>query len=916
MAIPRITFFNFLFNNGRGIRADQVDWSVSDADLTALLSSLGAAGNTAYALTTAPDDVDGADGDIAIALLSPTELAGYSKVGGTWTQVWTFSGGGGGGVDQTARDAAATAQGEIDTHEASTHNTDPTARAAVANVMTEIDTHEASTHNTDPTARTAAAAAQTDADAAQAEIDSHEASPHNEDATARANATAAQDAADNAQTEGLSHAALPHNTDQVARAGVDTAQQAANAAGAAAMDANAAAVTAGQTATDAETDAAAADQRIISHIAAHPGSTISAVFSPNADGSFPAVTEDMYEDGAVLVSPNALRVPFRYPSGGTTRNMATWNTYTAENFYVVLQYSNFPADAPDGARGYTTYNHGFWMKEGGHWLTNAPPPGLTYLGDFPSNGAANDAVTGNNQLAYFSRILHVSANYVAGGDVIYSYGWTVDAPVPHRLIEAEATDSDSEVFGEVSGKILSALATPTTGGSGFARTSLTARNTTAASLARTVRHLTLSTALADIDDDDDIEIIMESTGLYRAINPQIRFRAKLLKDRVVSTFAAGTSFSSSYSFVAEDALKYLEFKVTRGNADDSNDFAHDNILVGRIGAGTTADPEKIVIWSATASAWGHYWVNRVQYGAAQTGGQQLGDGSVGGYYFGAFYQQAAAEPAFDGLPDNDGAWSSLGDWQASRGDAVDAASTDPVWVAYASGYIDDNDVIFVSSPQVFAEFSTQYSNDGFVTITGAEPTDPDGWWRRDRLPGGGVTAPIPLFHTDNPWIPVWAEEDFYTTSDDGASKDIDLNLANVTAIRFTLTAFGLWSVDGNGIPERPGAVCTDVMPRPPVGWSTTDFNDNGRATTGIYSVYYHESAGLQVHHQNDGSVADFNIPTGSYRSVNYPARAWACALKFIAPDTNDHLLVTALRIFDSPQHYERFLWTIEVQREN
>ena len=26
---------------------------------------------------------------------------------------------------------------------------------------------------------------------------------------------------------------------------------------------------------------------------------------------------------------------------------------------------------------------------------------------------------------------------------------------------------------------------------------------------------------------------------------------------------------------------------------------------------------------------------------------------------------------------------------------------------------------------------------------------------------------------------------------------------------------------------------------------------------------YHESAGLQVHHQNDGSAADFNIPIGA-----------------------------------------------------
>ena len=323
------------------------------------------------------------------------------------------------------------------------------------------------------------------------------------------------------------------------------------------------------------------------------------------------------------------------------------------------------------------------------------------------------------------------------------------------------------------------------------------------------------------------------------------------------------------------------------------------------------------MWAANSTAvWSHYWVNRVQYGvAAESAGQQLGDGSVGGYYFGAFYQQAAAEPAFNGVPDNDGAWHSLGDWQASRGDAIDAASTDPVWIAYASGYISSSDVITVSSPQVFAEFSTQYSNDGFSTITGAAPADPEGWWRRDRLPGGGVTAPLPLFHTDNPWIPVWAEEDFYTTNNDGVSKDIDLNLNNVTAIRFTLTPFGLWNVDGNGTPERPGAVCTDVMPRPPVGWSTTDFNDNGRATTGLYSVSYHESAGLQVHHQNDGSAADFNIPIGAYRAENYPARAWACAMKFIAPNTNDHLQLTALRIFDSPQHYERFLWTIEVQRE-
>ena len=1005
---------------------------------------------------------------------------------------WQTFGTGSSTTDQTARDAASAAQVEIDTHEASTHNQDAQARASAAT--------------------------------AQAEIDAHETSIHNQDTTARENATSAQNAADNVQTEVLAHVALPHNTDQIARDGVDVAQQAANAAGAVAMDANAAAVTAQQTAAEAETDAAAADQRILDHIASHPGSTT--IFSPNSNGTFPAVTQDMYDDGAVLIAPRSLRVPFRYPDGGTTRNMASWFTYAPANFYTVLQYSNFPTDAPDGSRGYTTYNHGFWIKESGHWLTAAPPPGTTYLGEFLSNGAANDAVSGNNQLAYFSRILHVSSSYVIGGDATYRYGWTADAPVPHRLIETEATDPDSETFGEVSGEILHALvdvefdghghpgfdpdyvgqfavnqagdtwsagfelvdhstdpswtaanladvswnrfegvstsggdpqtiggfyyrthiarfhvldqqfntenltwsalidlyrahnelignpptglvplageksiflssshiafsdddeaaahvaaeqiANPTTkvflwfvgesgdesnwtfrwataggwvagvtditealfwngpfdiddGGTdsvaveGLNRSVLRAKNDVATRINRTVRHLILTTNLTLIDDDDDIEILLETGGVSSGsvdlgfVYPPIRIQASLIKTRTASTLSANLALTASNSnFVQADKSKYLPVKIDRGNGNDGRDFGHDTLFIGRVNNTT------LCVWTAADigdanGAWAFVTVNRVQYGTGQvqTSTQQAGDGSVGGYYFGAFYQQAAVEPAFNGVPDNDGAWLSLGNWQADRGLAVDPVSTDPIWIAYASGYINDSDVIFVSSPQVFAEFSTQYSNDGFATITSTEPTDLEGWWRRDRLPGGEVTAPIPLFHTDNPWIPVWAEEYFYTINDNGASKDIDLNLSNVTAIRFTLTAFGRWSDDD--IPERQGAICTDVMPRPPEGWSTTDFNDNGRATTGIYSVYYHESAGLQVHHQDDGSAADFNIPIGSYRATNYPARSWACAMKFIAPDTNDFLQLTALRIFDSSQHYERFLWTIEVQREN
>ena len=54
MTIPRYTFFEWFINGGRGINADQVDWSVTDPDLNALLATLTGAGNTAFSLTAAP----------------------------------------------------------------------------------------------------------------------------------------------------------------------------------------------------------------------------------------------------------------------------------------------------------------------------------------------------------------------------------------------------------------------------------------------------------------------------------------------------------------------------------------------------------------------------------------------------------------------------------------------------------------------------------------------------------------------------------------------------------------------------------------------------------------------------------------------------------------------------------------------
>ena len=92
----RADFFLFLFNGGRGIRTDQVDWSVDDVDLAALLASLGGgggSGNFAFALTAVPANTFGSDGDVAIVRFTSLELRGYLKVSGIWVRQWTFHGG-------------------------------------------------------------------------------------------------------------------------------------------------------------------------------------------------------------------------------------------------------------------------------------------------------------------------------------------------------------------------------------------------------------------------------------------------------------------------------------------------------------------------------------------------------------------------------------------------------------------------------------------------------------------------------------------------------------------------------------------------------------------------------------------------------------------------------------------------------
>ena len=153
-----------------------------------------------------------------------------------------FTPGGGSGVDQIARDTAATAQADLAAHEATLHNTDQTARDAAATaqgaadgaastadaVRTELTTHETTPHGggggADQTARDAAADAQVAADTAQSDLDAHEGSTHNHDQIARDAAATAQGAAATAQADLATHEGSTHNADGTARTAAAAAQ--------------------------------------------------------------------------------------------------------------------------------------------------------------------------------------------------------------------------------------------------------------------------------------------------------------------------------------------------------------------------------------------------------------------------------------------------------------------------------------------------------------------------------------------------------------------------------------------------------------------------------------------------------------------------------------------------------------------
>ena len=165
------------------------------------------------------------------------------------------------------------------------------------------------------------------------------------------------------------------------------------------------------------------------------------------------------------------------------------------------------------------------------------------------------------------------------------------------------------------------VTTTTTVVGGFSRSLLRAKNTVATRMDRTVRQATLSTSLTLIDNDDDIEILLETGGSTGAIDlafvyPPIRIPASLIKTRVASTLTANLELTSANSnFVAADESKYIPVKISRGNSNDALDFAHETLFIGRI------DNTTLCMWTANpiaqpGGAWAFITINRLQYGTA------------------------------------------------------------------------------------------------------------------------------------------------------------------------------------------------------------------------------------------------------------------------------------------------------------
>ena len=195
----------------------------TDDAIAAAQQAIGTVGNPVVGVTLTADElvITFADGSVETTPFTP---------------------GSGGGADQTARDAAAAAQGTIDAHEATPHNTDTLARSTAVDarqvgeaaqatadaLRTELETHEATPHGggggADQTARDAAATAQGAAATAQADLDAHEASTHNTDQTARTAAANARATAEQSQADLDAHEATPHNFDTIARDAAADAQ--------------------------------------------------------------------------------------------------------------------------------------------------------------------------------------------------------------------------------------------------------------------------------------------------------------------------------------------------------------------------------------------------------------------------------------------------------------------------------------------------------------------------------------------------------------------------------------------------------------------------------------------------------------------------------------------------------------------
>lgn len=287
------------------------------------------------------------------------------------------------------------------------------------------------------------------------------------------------------------------------------------------------------------------------------------------------------------------------------------------------------------------------------------------------------------------------------------------------------------------------------------------------------------------------------------------------------------------------------------------------------------------------------------------------------------WQQKATEPsappaAWWGGDDASGLVPILNGWKRNRHDAVEDASTDPVWIAMATVTIaaDPDNPPTYTSWEIHEEFGTEYSEDG-INWHDTQTAD-DKYF--GFLTSNGVRRQVQIGERFN--SSEWGWDQIFTTTyayrSDTTFKEISLDtlvdLRQYNRLRLSLRPFGGWGL-GNNIPINFGPNQDCILFEPPGGWLTSlsSLADDNDDNLGYMTVYYDDFEGLTVVVHDDSTLDIIDtMPATISGASGKPLRRIAFKMKPIRNSGDDAGTVRKFRVYDygSGANYKRFSLTL------